>query len=83
MNNAKLNVYKKVLQEVYEEFDGAKIKDKIEEIYSNEKLSVEKVTYLFMNDCDNFKVKTSCAKILQASFWVYRYYCSLLFTTAE
>ena len=68
MNNAKLNVYKKVLQEVYEEFDGAKIKDKIEEIYSNEKLSVEKVTYLFMNDCDNFKVKTSCAKILQASF---------------
>ena len=68
MNNAKLNVYKKVLQEVYEEFDGAKIEDKIEEIYSNEKLSVEKVTYLFMNDCDNFKVKTSCVKILQASF---------------
>ena len=68
MNNAKLNVYKKVLQEVYEEFDGAKIEDKIEEIYSNEKLSVEKVTYLFMNDCDNFKVKTSCAKSLQASF---------------
>ena len=68
MNNAKLNVYKKVLQEVYEEFDGAKIEDKIEEIYSNEKLSVEKVTYLFMNDCDNFKVKTSCVKSLQASF---------------
>ena len=66
MNNAKLNVYKKVLQKVYEEFDGAKI----EEIYSNEKLSVEKVTYLFMNDCDNFKVKTSCVKSLQASFWV-------------
>lgn len=62
MNNAKLNVYKKVLQEVYEEFDGSKIEDKIEEIYSNEKLSVEKVTYLFMNDCDNFKVKTSCVK---------------------
>ena len=68
MNNAKLNVYKKVLQEVYEEFGGAKIEDKIEEIYSNEKLSVEKVTYLFMNDCDNFKVKTSCVKSLQASF---------------
>ena len=68
MNNAKLNVYKKVLQEVYEEFDGSKIEDKIEEIYSNEKLSLEKVTYLFMNDCDNFKVKTSCVKILQASF---------------
>ena len=68
MNNAKLNVYKKVLQEVYEEFDGAKIEDKIEEICSNEKLSVEKVTYLFVNDCDNFKVKTSCVKSLQASF---------------
>ena len=46
MNNAKLNVYKKVLQYVYEKFDGAKefIRDKIEEICSNEKLSVEEVT---------------------------------------
>ena len=46
MNNAKFNVYKKVLQEVCENFDGAKefIRDKIEEICSNEKLSVEEVT---------------------------------------
>ena len=52
----KLNVYKKVLQKVCENFDGAEefIKEKIEEICSNGKLSVEEVTYLFMNDYDNF-----------------------------
>ena len=46
MNNAKFNVYKKVLQEVCEKFDGAKefIRDKIKEICSDEKLSVEEVT---------------------------------------
>ena len=46
MNNAKLNVYKKVFQEVCEKFDGAKefIRDRIEEICSNGKLSVEEVT---------------------------------------
>ena len=56
MNDAKLYVYEKVLQEVCEKFDGAKefIRDKIEEICSTEKLSVEEVTYLFMNDCGNF-----------------------------
>ena len=56
MNNAKLSVYKKVLQEVFEKFDGAEdfIKDKIEEICSNKKLSVVKVTYLFKNNYDNF-----------------------------
>ena len=56
MNNAKLNVYKKVLQKVCEKFDGAEefIKDKSEEICSNRKLSVEGVTYLFMNNYDNF-----------------------------
>ena len=56
MNNAKLNVYKKVLQEVCEKFDGAEefIKEKIEEICNNGKLSVEEVTCLFMNDYDNF-----------------------------
>ena len=52
----KVNVYKKVLQEVCENFDGAKqfIKEKIEEIGSNGKLSVEEVTYLFMSDSGNF-----------------------------
>ena len=51
-----LNVYKKVLQGVCEKFHGAEefIKEKIEEICSNGKLSVEEVTYLFMNDYDNF-----------------------------
>ena len=56
MNNTKLYVYKKVLQEVCKKFDGAEefIKNKIEEICSNGKLSVKEVTYLFMNDYDNF-----------------------------
>ena len=47
MNNAKPNVYKKVLQEVCQNFIRAKefIRDKIEEICCNEKLSVEEVTY--------------------------------------
>ena len=48
MNNTKkLNVYKKVPQEVCEKFDGAEefIRDKTEEICSDEKLlSVEEVT---------------------------------------
>ena len=45
-NTNKLSVYKKVLQEVCEKFDGAKefIKEKIEEICSNGRLSVEEVT---------------------------------------
>ena len=56
MNNTKLYVYKKVLQEVCKKFAGAEefIKNKIEEICSNGKLSVKEVTYLFMNDYDNF-----------------------------
>ena len=55
MNNTKLNVYKKVLPEVYNKFNDAKefIKNQIEEI-SNEKLSMEEVTYLFINDYHNF-----------------------------
>ena len=45
-NNVKLNVYKKVLQEVCKKFYGAEefIRDKIEEYCNNEKLSVEEVT---------------------------------------
>ena len=47
MNNAKSNVYKEVIQEVCQNFVGAEefIRDKIEEICCNEKLSVEEVTY--------------------------------------
>ena len=41
MNNAKLNVCKKALQDVFQKFDGTKefIKDKIEETCSNEIIS--------------------------------------------
>ena len=55
-NNTKLNAYKNVLQEVCEKFDRAKefIRNKVGDICSNEKLSVEEVTYLFMNDYYNF-----------------------------
>lgn len=44
MNNAKLNVYKKRLQEVCERFLGTEefMNDKVEEIFCNEKLSVER-----------------------------------------
>ena len=47
MNNAKLNFYKKVLQEDFQSFVGTEdfIRDKIDEICCNEKLSVEEVTY--------------------------------------
>ena len=55
MNNARLNAYKKVLQEVCEKFNGAEqyIKERFEELYSR-KLSVEEETYFFMNDYSNF-----------------------------
>ena len=43
-------------REVCEKFDGAKefIRDEIEENCSDEKLSVEEITFLFMNNYDNF-----------------------------
>ena len=46
MNNIKLNVYKKVLQEVCKKLDGTEefIRDKIEEYFNNEKLSKGEVT---------------------------------------
>ena len=52
LNNTKLNVYKNVLQEVCENFNAAEqyIKERIEELCSKRKLSVEEVTYLFMSD---------------------------------
>ena len=56
MNKTKINVYKKVLQELCEKFNGAEayIKERIEELCSENKLSVGEVTYLFMNDYNNF-----------------------------
>ena len=55
-NVNKINIYKRVLQEICEKFDGAEefVKEKIEEIWSNGKLSVEEVAYFFLNDYDNF-----------------------------
>ena len=56
MNNTKLNVYKKVLQEVCEKFNGADkfVKGRFDELCSNGKLSVEEVNCLFLKDYDNF-----------------------------
>ena len=53
ISNTKLNVYKKVLQEGCEKFNGAEqyIKERIEVPCSENKLSVEEVTYLFTNNC--------------------------------
>ena len=46
MNNTKITLYKKVLKELYEKFNGAEtyIKERIEELCSKNKLSVEEVT---------------------------------------
>ena len=51
MTNAKLNVYKIVLGEVCEKFNGTEefIKKRIEELCNEKKLSAEEVTYLFTN----------------------------------
>ena len=52
MANTKLNVYKRVWQEVCEKFNETEeyIKKRIEELYNKKKLSAEEVTYLFMNN---------------------------------
>ena len=49
VSNTNLNVYKKVLQEVCEKFNRAEqyIKERIEELCSKSKLSINEVTYLF------------------------------------
>ena len=52
MSNRKLDVYKKVLQEVCEKFNRAEqyIKERIEVLCSESKLPAEEVTYLFTNN---------------------------------
>ena len=57
MNNTKLNVYKKVLQEVCEKLIGAEeyIKQRIEALCSESKLSIDEVAYLFTNYYNNFE----------------------------
>ena len=56
MNNTKINIYKKVLQEVCEKFNDAEsfLREIIEELCSEKKLSAEEVTYLIVNDYSNF-----------------------------
>ena len=56
MSNTKFNSYKKILQEVCEKINGAEqyIKERIEALCSESKLSIDEVTYLFRNDYNNF-----------------------------
>ena len=56
MSNIKMNVYEKDLQEFGEKFNGAEvyIEERIKELCSENKLSVEEVTYLFMNHYNTF-----------------------------
>ena len=52
ISNTKLNVYKKVLQEVCEKFNGAEqdIKEKTEVLCSENKLLAEEIAYLCTNN---------------------------------
>ena len=52
MSNTKLNVYKKVFQQFCEKFNGTEqyIKERIEVLCSENKLSAEEVTNLFTNN---------------------------------
>ena len=51
MSNTKLNVYKKVLQEVCEKFNGVEqyIQERIKELYSESQLSVDEIK-LFVHE---------------------------------
>ena len=63
MSNTKLNIYKNVLLEVCEKFNGAEqyVKERIKALCSESKLSIDEVTYLFTTILRGF------VKILQAS----------------
>ena len=56
MNSTRVVIYKNVFQEVCEKFNGVEafVKERIEELCNEKKLSAEEVTYLFMNDYNNF-----------------------------
>ena len=58
MTNIKLNVYKIVLEEVCETFNGTEqyIKERIEQLCNEKKLSAEEVTYLFTNNYKFFEI---------------------------
>ena len=53
-NNTNINVYKKVLQELCENGVEVYVRERIEELCSKNKLSVEERTYLFKNAYSNF-----------------------------
>ena len=56
MNSTRVIIYKKVLQEVCEKFNDVEafVKERIEELCNEKKLSAEEVTYLVYNDYNNF-----------------------------
>ena len=56
MNSTKININNKVLQEVCEKFNDAEafVKERIEELCNERKLSAQEVTYLVYNDYNNF-----------------------------
>ena len=56
MKNTKINIYKKFLQKVCENFNDAEafVREKIEQLCTKKKLSAEEVIYQFMNDYNNF-----------------------------
>ena len=56
MNSTKINISNKVLQEVCEKFNDAEafVKERIEELCNERKLSAQEVTYLVYNDYNNF-----------------------------
>ena len=58
MTNIKLNVYKIVLEAVCETFNGTEqyIKERIEQLCNEKKLSAEEVTYLFTNNYKFFEI---------------------------
>ena len=55
MNNTKINIYKKVLQEVCEKFNDAEafVRERIEELCNKKKISTEEVNLLVYNDYYN------------------------------
>ena len=56
MNNTRVIIYKTVLKEVCEKFNGVEafFKERIEELSNEKKLSAEEVTYWIYNDYKNF-----------------------------
>ena len=66
MNNTKVNIYKKILQEICEKFNDAEafVRESIEEECNEKKWSVEELTYLFTNEYGNL---LSC--LLKSNFY--------------